>query len=266
VSDQPSVIGLAYAGYVPHLLERYPGIVDYVEFPFELLSSNPSVRTLVERYPAILHCASLSMAGFVPAQEATWQAVAECSRVLKTPWVGEHLAFILGEDHLSVGYTVAPALNKATLQRVLSNVRRAEEMLPVPLLLENPPIYFVARTSEWTVNEFFNELTSENVAGLLLDLSHHEITCRNLGLDAEQTLDQFPLERVVELHLSGTTEQIGVMWDHHASRCPESVWRLLDQTLERVRPKAITIEYNWSANFPEADVVADVKRLRAALR
>lgn len=262
---QLSQIGVAYSGYVPQLLTRHADLVDYVEFPYELLSADPSIRQTVGDYPAILHCASLSMAGFVSASDATWESVAKSAAALDSPWVGEHLAYILGEDNLSSGYTIAPALNSATLKRVVANVRRAKDTLPAPLILENPPFYFTAKTTNMTVPEFFNELVEEHNVGLLLDLSHLEITCQNLRLDAQLTLQQFPLERVIELHLSGTTEQMDVTWDHHASRCPESVWRLLDQTLDRVQPKAITIEYNWSSNFPEADVVEDLMRLRRVL-
>ena len=37
---------------------------------------------------------------------------------------------------------------------------------------------------------------------------------------------------------------------------------LLDKLLSHSRPRAITIEYNWDANFPRETIFQDVGRVR----
>jgi uncharacterized protein (UPF0276 family) len=257
-------VGAAYAPYVPALLNRKPGLVDYIELPFELIEHEPAVLEVQSLAPAILHCASLNMAGFFASPEWAWDRVTQLMRDLCSPWLGEHLAFLYGEAGSSVGYTVAPALNGPTLVRVRQNLDRARTALPAAIILENPPIYAAVAGSTMTVGEFFQELTAQSDVGILLDLTHHLITSRNCGLDPESALDAYPLERVVEIHLSGMTEQSGRTWDHHAARCPEAVWRLLDQALNRAKPLAITLEYNWSPLFPEEVLCEDLMRAREA--
>jgi uncharacterized protein (UPF0276 family) len=85
---------------------------------------------------------------------------------------------------------------------------------------------------------------------LLLDLSHFLITCRNTGNDEVAELRRFPVERVTEVHLSGLSKQSGITWDDHAVPAPERLFELLGMVLERKRPRAVTLEYNWSPSFP----------------
>jgi uncharacterized protein (UPF0276 family) len=261
----PTWVGAAYAPYVPALLNRKPGLADYIELPFELIEHEPAVLEVEALAPVILHCASLNLAGFFPSPDWAWERVAQHMRDLHSPWLGEHLAFLYGEDGRSVGYTVAPALNGPTLIRVKENLDRARTALPAAIILENPPIYAAPAGSTMTVGQFFEELTAQSEVGILLDLTHHLITSRNCGLDPESALEAYPLERVVEIHLSGMTEQSGRAWDHHATRCPDAVWRLLDQALSRAQPRAITLEYNWSPLFPEEILGEDLVRAREAV-
>jgi uncharacterized protein (UPF0276 family) len=56
--------------------------------------------------------------------------------------------------------------------------------------------------------------------------------------------------------------QSAVAWDDHASPAPPLVFELLRRVLERVRPRGVTIEYNWSPSFPEAILHAHLERVR----
>ena len=97
---------------------------------------------------------------------------------------------------------------------------------------------------------------------LLLDLAHLAITCGNLGLDPASVLDGLPLERVVEVHLSGLSRQSDMMWDDHSDGAPPVVFMLLERLLSRSRPKAITLEYNWDRDFSTDVFHRDLERVR----
>ena len=126
---------MAYGPGVPELVAETPGfvdlgLVDYVEVPFEQLRHTPDVIRLQDHIP-LTHCASMSVAGFLPPSAATLEAIlAETARTA-TPWIGEHLAFIsadgLNEDDAgsvaptSLTYTVCPQLSEETVERVAEN-------------------------------------------------------------------------------------------------------------------------------------------------
>ncbi len=261
-------IGLAYAAYVPELVRRRPGLVDHVEIPFERLRHDPATARVIGLVPTVLHCASLSVAGVVPATDAVIDQVRAWAVRTATPWVGEHLAFVRApglepdDDPVDIGYTVAPPLHAAAVERVAAACARYQAALGVPLLLENPPQYFATPGSTMDQPTFLTALCARSDVGLLLDLSHFFITMRNTGVDPFRAIEAMPLERAREIHLSGVREEESTAWDEHGTVAPPEVFELLAIALRRARPEAITLEYNWSAEFPEEVVVSELARTR----
>lgn len=270
-------VGIAYSSSTPAFLSRHPEAVDYVEVPFELLQHDPAAAEVGQVKPIVLHCASLSVAGSVPPSEETVAAIRRWVETTGTPWVGEHLSFISAEavtgadeyapgEPYNIGYTVAPPMNEETVETVLAAVARDGESLGVPLLLENPPLYFPVPGSTMGQIELVRELVNRLPSlGLLLDLTHFLITARNVGFDPLTEIGRYPLERVVEVHVSGVEEQEGAHWDNHASRAPEIVFELLGEVLPRAPARAVTLEYNWSSRFPSSVLLDELARARAVI-
>ena len=271
--SSPSVqtrVGIAYAPYVQRLVDRSPGLVDYVEVPFERLRAHPETFALSNSTPLVLHCASLSVAGVTPASRALLNQVRKWVTKTATPWVGEHLSFVSAPGRNgtveAIPHTVAPPLNIQTLERVKRAQAIYRKKLQVPLLLENPPQYFTTPGSTMSQPEFISALCAQSAAELLLDLSHFLITAQNVGFDAAATLREFPLERVREIHISGIRLEGGTAWDDHGAAAPERAFELLAMVLRRVKPQAVTLEYNWSSHFPDQILRADLQRIRRLLR
>ncbi|HEU5269365.1 MAG TPA: DUF692 family protein [Jatrophihabitans sp.] len=279
VSENGARVGLAYSARTPRFVDEHPGQIDYVEIPFELLRHNPGVLDIRSALPVVMHCASLSIAGTVRPQPQVLEAVADWADKTATPWIGEHLSFILAEREMgdpaadeyapgepwNIGYTVSPQMTHQTLERIVAALAHAESVLPVPLLLENPPIYFDVPGSTMSQIEFINELCAATDIGLLLDLAHFYISARNRGEDPADALIRFPLDRVVEVHVSGVDEQAGGIWDNHASRAPQAELDLLATVVREAPVQAITLEYNWSARFPDQVLLAELSRVRDVL-
>ncbi len=272
-SPPATEVGVSYGAHALDFLERHPGVVDYIEIPFEQLRHEPGSISIGEKAPLILHSASLSIAGFYAPPEPVIEAVRSASVLTKTPWIGEHLSFILahclgsdqpGDPHdpTSLTFTVCPQLSAETLHRARGNLLQIRNRFQVPLILENPPQYFVAPGSTMSLVEFMVEFFSQCDAGLLLDISHFLITAHNRGFDAATELARLPLERVVEVHLSGFSDQSGVTWDDHGSAAPEIAFELLAQILERGSPRAVTFEYNWDPEFPDEVLREQILRVR----
>jgi uncharacterized protein len=268
------MVGMAYSPAAAQLARLREGLVDYLEIPFEQLRHVPALAAVQEEIPLMLHCASLSMAGFVDPDPALVGAVADEAKRVRAPWISEHLAFITAEPFdggagearpTELTYTLCPQLSEEVLRRVADNLDAVAPRLPVPLILENPPQYFEVPGSTMTMVEFIGALVERTGVALLLDLSHFAITASNMGFDPARELDRLPLETVVEVHMSGHSLQSGVMWDDHATAAPDSSFALLEQLLKRTRPRAITFEYNWGDGFPPALVESHIERARAML-
>ena len=269
-------MGVAYAGYVPAFVESYPRQIDYVEIPFEMLRHDPGVAAIRDRIPIVLHCASLSVASPSPCPKSTVQQVADWAEQTETPWIGEHLAFVTADrteagaraepvapgEPYNIGYTVSPPMNRKTADRVIGHLRHYSRQLKLPLLLENSPLYFRMPSSDMTQAEFMSEILANGDASLLLDLAHLLISAEVMGFDAAAELEKYPLEKVVEIHISGVDHQSDGVWDNHANRAPEEAYRLLEQALRRARPRAVTLEYNWSVRFPREVLLEEITRVR----
>ncbi|MDC8012650.1 DUF692 domain-containing protein [Tahibacter soli] len=266
-------LGLAYGPSALAYLDDNPDGIDYLEIPFEQLRHAPALAAIRQRIPLVLHCASLSVAGNVPPSAATFDAVASVARQTATPWIGEHLAFIAAEDAddpaaepTTLSYTVCPQLSEESIERVAANLATARARLgDVELIVENSPQYFDVPGSTMGMTDFVGKVAQRCDVGLLLDLTHYLITCINTGVEPRAELERWPLERVVEVHVSGLSSQSGVAWDDHAMPAPPLVFELLDTVLRRVRPRALTVEYNWSPTFPQAILAQHLSRLRGAL-
>lgn len=269
-------VGVAYGAYVRSLLQRFGQLIDYVEVAHELLAHQPTVLDDLVGKPTILHCASLDIAGSARVSEGTVSAVRRSISQTATPWVGEHLAFITASRELAgenaeeyapgepynLGFTVGPPMNSDTLDSVVATVAAYEKDLGLRVLLENSPIYFEMPGSTMSQVDFIQELCRRSPTRLLLDLTHFFITSQNTAADPFSNLSRYPLDRIDEVHISGTAFQEGVFWDDHASGACDEVFELLELVCRRVTPRAVTLEYNWSARFPEEVLVRDLHRVR----
>jgi uncharacterized protein len=270
-------VGISYCGYVPAFVERHRNSIDYIEVPFEMLRHDPSTAHRFLEKPVILHCASMSMAGFVPPTQETVKQIEYWLRDTKSPWLGEHLSFISAEhpsipadeyapgEPYNIGYTVAPQNSEETVERVLLSLAVCEQSFEVPILLENPPIYFVVPGSTMSQADLFSEICRRSSVGVLLDLAHLVITCRTLKQDPFAMLKSLPLDRIREVHISGVDEEGEMHWDNHAAKAPDIVFDLLECLVARSPVEAVTLEYNWSSVFPESVLLSEISRVRSKL-
>jgi len=264
-------VGLAFGPIVPEFVSANPDLIDYVEIPFEQLRHSPEAGSIQETVPVILHCASMSVAGFVPPDDGTMKAIEREAERTRTPWIGEHLAFItadaIEEDQpTSLTYTVCPQMSEETVERVAINLATLQQYFNVPLILENSPQYFDVPGSSLSMVEFVSAVVERCDVGLLLDLTHFLISMLNTKRDPVSEIERLPLEKVVEVHISGLNVQSGIAWDDHALPAPPVVFDLFERVMARVRPKAVTLEYNWSPQFPESMLVRHIDRVHEIVR
>ena len=155
------------------------------------------------------------------------------------------------------------AANISTVQQAMDRQgRRADGAAPL-FLLEMPPLtYFFAGTIP--IPHFFRLVTALVPCGLVLDIGHlwtvyrYTAACRRISLERfiQEFLNEFPLERVVEIHVAGLAchesvgepkgeEELPEWIDAHAAPIPSILFTMLEQVLAHsnlVSLRAVALE------------------------
>ena len=139
---------------------------------------------------------------------------------------------------------------------------RGDGTAPLFLLEMSPLTYFAAGTIP--ISYFFRLVTDSVPCGLVLDIGHlwtvyrYTSVCRRISLERfiEEFLAEFPLERVVEIHLAGLAchesadqpqggQRLPEWIDAHAASIPSILLAMLDQVLAHpnlVSLRAVALE------------------------
>jgi uncharacterized protein (UPF0276 family) len=145
--------------------------------------------------------------------------------------------------------------NRQTLGAVADQVRRVQDALGRPYLIENPATYLGFCSSTMSELEFLAELAAATSCLLLCDVSNVFVSASNMGYDAFDYITRFPVEPVAELHLGGFTmehDEVGighVLIDTHASQIAAPAWDLYAHAVRRFGRRPTLIE--WDNQLPD---------------
>jgi hypothetical protein len=209
------------------------------------------------------HGLSLSLGGAEPIDRRRVDRLARLAEVTGAPLVSEHLAFVRAGGR-ETGHLLPLPRTRDALEVAVENIRFVQELLPVPLAIEN-----IASLLDWPDNEleeadFLTEVLERTEALLLLDISNLYANCRNRQLDPAQQLDRLPLERLAYVHLGGGFERDGIYHDTHAAPVPAGALELLEQLAHRVDPPGVMLERDDL--FPStAELYAELDALTRAV-
>jgi uncharacterized protein (UPF0276 family) len=243
-------LGLRTVHYA-HLLEHWP-CVDW----FEIISENYMqtagrplyfLDRIAERYPIVMHGVSLSIGGTDELDEAYLAELASLRKRTGAKWVSDHLCWtgVAGRnthDLLPMPYT------DEALRHTATRVRRVQEFLEAPLLLENPSSYAEFKASTLTEWEFLRALAEEADCGLLLDVNNVYVSSYNHGFDPADYLGAVPWDRVVQMHVAGHTNAGTHIVDTHIGPVIDPVWKLAREAHRRAGGTSILLE--WDAEIP----------------
>lgn len=250
------------------LAEGGAELVDYLKVgPF---MGRQTIAELAPRYPLMLHLDDTLSNHTLPSQEMV-QRIVDLVQLTGTPWTSEHIGFAVANVDLD-GALITQAASELlpreqALGNIVRNARALAAQLPVPLLLENIPLFpnlahiFVCEA------EFVANVIEETDCDLLLDIAHARVSADVLGYEVHDYLARLPLHRTVEIHLSGPRRNREVdarrqalvrenaasvahliafddekLIDDHAPLSEED-YTLLEWVLARCQPKAISLEY-----------------------
>ena len=211
-------------------------------------------------YPMAMHGVSLSIGSAEGPSDDYLRDLKALIRRVEPLWVSDHLCWtgVHGRnlhDLLPLPYT------GETVRHVAANIRRVQDVLERPLLLENVSSYLSFAGDTLTEWEFIAAVAEESDSLILLDVNNIYVSSVNHGFDPYQYLHAIPAERVQQIHLAGHSDHGDHIIDTHDHPVADPVWALYADALRRFGPVAAMIERDDNIP-PLAELVAELRVAR----
>jgi len=248
-------IGLRIPHY-DHILREKP-LVDW----FEIISENYMVDggrplaildQILEQYQVVQHGVSMYFGSASPLDREHIKRLKALVRRTGTPWLSDHLCWgsVDGRythDLLPLPYTWEAVRNTA------EKVRQVQDLLEIPVAVENVSSYAEFHQSEMTEWEFLNEVVEQADCGILLDVNNIYVSSVNHGFNPHEYLASVPAHRVAQIHIAGHSHYEKYTLDTHDHPVIDPVWKLYKHAIQRCGPTATLLE--WDDKIPSFDEV-----------
>lgn len=224
------------------------------------------LESIRARHPVSLHGVSLSLAADFEPDGTHLARLAALVRRFEPALVSEHLAWSAWRGAYYPDLLPFPRTG-AALARIVANVGRTQAALARRIAIENPSHYLRLDGHEWDEIDFLAELARRTGCGLLLDVNNVFVSARNLGASAEQYIDAFPGEYVMEVHLAGHSRDQAseLLVDSHDAQIAPEVWGLYERLIARIGSRPTLIERD--GNLPRwPDLLAERDRAQVVLQ
>jgi uncharacterized protein len=222
------------------------------------------LETIRGRHPVSLHGVALSLAADDEPDAAHLRRLAELARRIEPVLVSEHLAWSTWRGAYHPDLLPFPRTSEA-LARIAGNIARAQDALGRRIAVENPSHYLKLDGHEWSETDFLKELAQRSGCGLLLDVNNVHVSAHNMGYSAEDYVDAFPGDAVMEIHLAGHSQDpnlgAALLVDSHDAPVAAEVWALYERLIRRIGARPTLIERD--DNLPAFELLL-AERDRAA--
>jgi uncharacterized protein (UPF0276 family) len=174
----------------------------------------------------------------------------------------DHLA-LTGVTGRALGHLAPNLFDDELLAAAAANITKMVGITGRRPRLENLATKTMVTGSKYTVEEFYLRLLEvSDQWDCLLDLTNIWINSQNRAVDPLEFIDAIPAERLGYIHLAGGIYQQGEWVDSHSHAVHAEVFELLDYLLARKAPAAIIIERDSNFTGAEAELRADLSRVR----
>ena len=260
----PLMVG---AFYNPHLgaeLARADGI-DHLAMADPPAPHDPHWPAIQQRYTLLLHDYLGQLSD--PLDERSIARARSLAELYHTPWVAEHFQCLHTEDgRYNINYVFPPLYTEEFLQRFVTNATALQARLDQPLVMENIPGFFDVQASQLPEPVWLRRFFEATGAGFLLDLPHVWLEAHYRAVPPAAWLAQFPLDRVVELHVAGVVEDDDLQGPWIAPAAPSD--EMLDFMALAVSrcpcAQAVTFDAFSPSLTPEV-LLSSVERIRKVL-
>ncbi|MFZ6773822.1 DUF692 domain-containing protein [Undibacterium sp. SXout7W] len=246
------------------VLEQAPA-VDW----FEILSENymvPGGKPLAmldairADYPMVMHGVSMSIGSAEGPSDAYLSELKTLIRRVQPLWVSDHLCWT-GVHGTNMHDLFPLPYTEEAVKVMVNNIRRVQDVLERPLVLENVSSYLSFSSDQMTEWEFVTAVAEESDSLILLDVNNVYVSSVNHGFDPFAYLAGIPVERVQQIHLAGHHHHGTHIIDTHDHPVADPVWELYAHALRRFGPVASMIERDDNIP-PLAELVAELNIAR----
>lgn len=252
-----------------HIVDHKP-TVDW----FEIISENymdtggkprRNLARIAEHYPIVMHGVSLSIGTVDPLNSEYLHKLKCLIDEVNPAWVSDHLCWT-GVAHKNTHDLLPVPYTEEALKHIIQRIREVQDFLGRPIALENPSTYLEFKSSSMFEAEFIARIAEESGCNLLLDVNNVYVTCYNHRLDTKAYLDNLPLDRVIQIHLSGHTNKGTHIIDTHDDHVIDEVWNLYKYVVHKLGRIPNTM-IEWDDKIPEFPVLyAELEKARAAAK
>lgn len=221
--------------------------------------------------PFVAHGVGLSLAGDAPADRARrrrWLArIAEDHARFRFRWYTDHLGMSAPAGE-ALALPLPPPMTAHAAGVVRRHLRQLARVVPT-VGFENTAHHFLLGDPLDEPTFIASALRGPG-SHLLLDLHNVHTMAVNMGFEARDYVDRLPLDKVIEVHVSGGSwsrpgwlpSRRRLRMDAHDGAVPEAVWALLDY----VRPRCKNLRGATLERLEGTVTAADVPLLREELR
>jgi uncharacterized protein (UPF0276 family) len=237
---------------------------------FEILSENYMVSggkpvAMLERirwdYPMVMHGVSMSIGTPQGPSHDYLRELKKLMHRVQPLWVSDHLCWT-GTHGINMHDLFPLPYTEEAVAAVVRNVKRVQDYLERPLLLENVSSYLSFESDTFQEWDFVAAVAEESDSLILLDVNNVYVSSVNHGFDPLVYLDALPTHRIQQIHLAGHSVQEGCIIDTHDREVSDPVWALYAEALRRFGPVATMIERDDNIP-PLAELTAELRRARA---
>ncbi len=263
LSAKPDPVSLVNKKHGPSFVE-YAGLADVDQVIDEVTRIRKTGK------PVLFHPSYINFCGSYPNSEHWLKATARHIEQVGSPWFAQDCAYCFWEEghgySSQFGYFIPPILNKASLARAIDRVKEVQDLVPVTVAIEPPPVSFVLGSIP--VFSFFGEIADAADCALLLDMGHLVSYEMASGIAVTDSLSELPVERVIEVHVAGGRIKQGesgpIYMDAHECQIQQVTWEMLDRMLPHLpNVKAVCFECE---GVDEKTVMSTLKRIRNQVR
>lgn len=222
---------------------------------FEIISENFMVEAgmplehlerILDQYPVVQHGVNLAIGSPDPLDWDYLKKLKKLAKRTKTPWFSDHLSWgrLPGahfHDLLPLPYT------NEVIQYVAERAKIVQDFLEIPFALENLSSYVSYKEDTMPEWEFYTAVVEKAGIYMMLDVNNIYVSSRNHGFNPYEYINHLPLERVLQIHLAGHSDQGEYVLDTHDHPVRDEVWQLYAEVYPRTRGVSTLLE--WDDRF-----------------
>jgi uncharacterized protein (UPF0276 family) len=241
---------------------------------FEIISENfmdtdgrprRNLARICEQYPIVMHGVAMSIGTVDPLNSEYLNKLKKLADEIQPAWISDHLCWT-GIAHKNTHDLLPVPYTEEALNHIVSRIKQVQDFLERPIALENPSTYLEFKTSHIPEAEFIAEMAKQSGCHLLLDVNNVYVSCYNHQRDAQAYIDALPLDKVIQIHLSGHSNMGTHIIDTHDTHVVDEVWQLYKYVIHQAGRVPNTM-VEWDDNIPEWDVLyAELEKAKAAAK